>query len=256
MAASARPLRAASAVPTVDLGKVSVPKASDVLASHLRQQILEGKLVEGSALPVERVLASSVGLGRGTVRDALRVLEIEGLVVTRPGRSGGSFVRRPDAGTFERSLNVLVNGRGVRFRSLLETREALEPAAAGLAALHRTDADLADLAAASERLADAAGDIPRFLQCNVDWHVAVGAASHNEIIEAIVNSLSRVMLRSTEIDEFNSATTMADTLKAHDRILAAIQAGDADRARAAMDRHVHTYRLLIEAYPLPEEVQL
>ena len=231
-----------------------MPKASDVLADHLRQQIMEGKLPEGTALPVERVLASSVGLGRGTVRDALRVLEIEGLVVTRPGRAGGSFVRRPDAATFERSLNVLLNGRGIRFRSLLETREALEPAAARLAALHRTDADVVALEKASSGLAEAAGDVPLFLQRNVEWHLAVGAASHNEIIEAIVNSLSRVILRSTEIEELNSAKTMEDTLNAHDHILAAIRAGNPDRAAAAMSKHVHTYRLLVETYEIPEDV--
>src|SRR3954451_18891083 len=88
------------------LSRVSVPKASDILADHLRQQIRDGTLAEGTALPVERELAAGVGLSRQTVRDALRVLEIEGLVVTRPGRNGGSFVRRPDAGTLERNLHV------------------------------------------------------------------------------------------------------------------------------------------------------
>lgn len=254
MASSSQPKPKDAGPPPVDIGRVSVPKASDVLANHLRQQILEGKLVEGSALPVERVLASSVGLGRGTVRDALRVLEIEGLVVTRPGRAGGSFVRRPDSTTFERSLNVLVNGRGIRFRSLLETREALEPAAARLAAVYRTEDDLVALEEAATNLADAAGDIPRFLQRNVEWHVAVGVASHNEIIEAIVNSLSRVMLRSTEIDDFNSDKTMADTLKAHDKILAAIRSGDPVKAESAMAKHVHTYRVMVETYEIPEDV--
>lgn len=240
------------------LGRVTVPKASDVLADQLRQQILDGTLPEGSALPVERVLASTVGLGRGTVRDALRVLEIEGLVVTKPGRAGGSFVRRPDSTTFTRSLNVLMHGRGIRFRSLLETREALEPSAARLAALHRTDADLAALEETSEKLLAAkdAGDIPLFLAQNVEWHVAVGAASHNEIIDVIVHSLSRVMLRSTEIDDFNSEKTMGDTIKAHGKILDAIRQGDADRAAAAMTKHVHTYRVLVEEYALPTDVPL
>lgn len=239
----------------VTFPRVSVPKASDVLAEHLRQQILDGTLVEGSALPVERDLAALVGLGRQTVRDALRVLEIEGLVMTRPGRAGGSFVRRPDTGTLERNLSVLVSGRGVRFRSLLETREALEPAAAQLAALHRTPSDLTRLDEAADRLATAQ-DIPGFLQCNADWHVAVATASHNEIIEAVVSSLSRVILRSTDIDEFNSEETMAATLKAHDRIMAAIRAGDGDRAASAMSNHVHTYRTLVETYDVPEDVPL
>jgi GntR family transcriptional regulator, transcriptional repressor for pyruvate dehydrogenase complex len=237
------------------LGRVTVPKASDVLADHLRQQIRDGTLAEGAALPVERELAAAVGLGRQTVRDALRVLEIEGLVVTRAGRAGGSFVRRPDAGTLERNLHALVSGRGVRLRSLLEAREALEPAAARLAALHRTSADLAMLDEAAARLASA-GDVPTFLQCNADWHVAIATASHNEIIAAVVSSLSRVILRSTDIDELNSEVTMAVTLKAHDRILAAIRSGDGDRAAAAMAKHVHTYRELVETYDVPEDIPL
>ena len=241
---------------TVDLGRVAVPKASDVLAEQLRQQILEGKLPEGAALPVERVLASSVGLARGTVRDALLVLEIEGLVETRPGRAGGSFVRRPDSATFERSLRVLVNGRGVRLQALLETREALEPAAARLAALRRTDADLEALENAASAMAESTEDIPRFLERNVDWHLAVGAASHNEIIEAMVNSLSRVILHSTEIPAFNSPETMAQTLKAHDRILRAIRSGQPDKAAWAMDKHVHGYADLLQNYTVPDDVPL
>lgn len=258
MAATTNGARGGKATPDrlpVQLGTVTVPKASDVLANHLREQILDGTLPEGSALPVERVLASSVGLGRGTVRDALRVLEIEGLVVTRPGRAGGSFVRRPDVSTFERSLSVLVHGRGVRRRSLLEAREALEPAAARLAALHRTDEDLARLEAAAAAQAAAVTDIPTFLECNVEWHLAVGAASHNEIIETIVTSLSRVLLRSTDVDSFNNDRTMAATLKAHDRILKAIRAGDGDKAELAMGKHVHTYRTMLETV-VPEDVTL
>jgi GntR family transcriptional repressor for pyruvate dehydrogenase complex len=238
------------------LGQVVVPKASDVLANHLREQILTGKLAEGTALPVERVLASSVGLSRGTVRDALRVLEIEGLVTTRPGRAGGSFVRRPDATTLQRSLNVLVSGGGVRFTSLLETREALEPAAARLAALHRTDEELSRLDAASQQMRDAIGDIPRFLELNVEWHLAVFAASHNEIMHVILDSLSRAIRNATDQSDFNSRSTMADTLVAHDRIVDAIRRGDPDRAASAMEKHVHGYRELLESYDVPEKLAL
>jgi len=238
------------------IGLVKVPKASDVLANRLRAQILESDMPEGTALPVERELAASVGLGRQTVRDALRVLEIEGLVVTRPGRAGGSFVRRPDTATLQRSLQSLITGRGIRFQSVLEAREGLEPIAARLAALYRTDADLVALEEAAGRMAESTHDIGRFLQHNVDWHVAVGAASHNEIIEAVVNSLSLVILRSTDITDFNSEITMAATIKAHDRILAAIRAGNGDRAAAAMGRHVHIYREMVQEFQIPEEISI
>jgi DNA-binding FadR family transcriptional regulator len=238
------------------LQKVHVPKASDVLAGHLREQILSGALAEGAALPVERELAASVGLGRGTVRDALRTLEIEGLIVTRPGRSGGSFVRRPDMQTFERSLNALIGGGSVRFRSLLEAREALEPAAARLAAHNRTDNDLTVLDQASERLVSCVNDIPRFLVANVDWHLAVSAASHNEVIQAIVSSLAKVLLKSTEIESFNSEKTMKATIRVHDRVVEAIRRRDADEAGRLMTAHVHTYAVLAERHGVPPDADV
>lgn len=243
--------------PTFAIGRVAVPKASDVLANHLREQILSGKLPQGSALPVERELASSVGLSRGVVRDALRVLEIEGLISTRPGRAGGSFVRRPDAGTLQRSLNALMSGQGVRFSSLLEMRDALEPAAAELAALNRTEEDLARLDEVSEQLRAAVPrDIPRFLQHNIDWHVAVVAASHNEIMQIVLDSLSRAILAATDNAEFNNERTMTETIRAHDKILAAIRAGNAQKASQAMGKHVHGYRVLIEAFEHPEQLRV
>ena len=238
------------------LGPVAVPKASDVLANHLREQILSGALTEGAALPVERELAASVGLSRGTVRDALRVLEIEGLITTRPGRAGGSFVRRPDATTLQRSLSALVNGRGVRYQSLLETRDALEPAAAGLAAMNRTGEDLARLDEAAARLKEALDDIPTFLQRNAEWHMAVVAASGNEIMQIILDSLSQAIVAATDISEFNSPKTMAATLAAHDRILTAIRKGDPAKAEAAMSKHVHGYRVLIESFAHPDELRV
>lgn len=238
------------------LGPVAVPKASDVLANHLRGQILDGTLAEGTPLPVERELAASVGLSRGTVRDALRVLEIEGLITTRPGRAGGSFVRRPDATTLQRSLSALVSGRGVRFQSLLEARDALEPAAAALAATQRTERDLTRLEEASELLRNAVDDIPTFLRRNAEWHMAVVAASGNEIMQIILDSLSQAIVAATDNSEFNTPKTMADTITAHDRVLAAIRKGDPAKAEAAMAKHVHGYRVLIESFAHPDELRV
>ena len=79
---------------SLDLAAVVVPKASDVLAARLREMILSSGLAEGTPLPTERELVTQSGLSRASVREALRVLETEGLVVTRAGRDGGSQVRR------------------------------------------------------------------------------------------------------------------------------------------------------------------
>lgn len=243
-------------VPDVGVGRITVPKASDVLADELRQQILRGDLPPGSALPVERELAASARLSRTAVREALRILEIEGLVQTKPGRSGGSFVRRPSVQAMERTVIAFVAGRNVKFRALLEVREAIEPAAAELAAGHRIDQDLDEIGRASERLEAAIDDVPRFLEANLDWHVAVVQASHNDLMYAFMRSLSPAILEGTNIDNFNSDETRDLTVRAHRKVVAAILRQDGPAARRAMGRHVHAYRVEVERREVPEELVL
>jgi GntR family transcriptional repressor for pyruvate dehydrogenase complex len=222
--------------------RLSVPKASDVLADELRQKIFSGELKEGEVLPVERVLSTETGLSRGTVREALRALELEGLVHTRPGRAGGSFVRRPDTSTFERSLNILVGGQGVHFGVLVEAREAIEPSAAALAAQHRTDADLVNLRDAADRMRDTVSHVHLFKEHNVTWHLAVVEATHNEIMQAYVGSLWKTISRGIDVATLYSSRTLQETLIAHERIYRAIEAGDQARAYAAMAKHAVAYR--------------
>lgn len=242
--------------PGLVLGGLRVPKASDVLADELRRQILDGVLPEGAALPVERDLAATSGLSRTAVREALRILEIDGLVQTRPGRAGGSFVRRPDASSMARSVGAFVAGRKVKFRALLEVREALEPAGAELAATYRDDDDLAELDNACQRLEESFDDVSGFLLRNLEWHVAVVHASHNDLMDAFIRSLSQAILHGTEIEDFYSETTRELTAAAHRKVVAAIRDGDAGKARRTMTRHVHAYRVEVESREVPEELFL
>ena len=111
----------------IDLSPVFVPKAADVLAETLREQILNGRLGVGSLLPNERELSERAGLSRTSVREALRILEVEGLIATRTGRNGGSEVVRPTSATLERSIGIFIRGQNIRNQSVLEVREAIEP---------------------------------------------------------------------------------------------------------------------------------
>ena len=85
------------AASAITVKRLVVPKAPDVLAEHLRETILRGELAEGSPLPTERELGERSGLSRASVREALRILESEGLIQTRPGRNGGASVKQPTA---------------------------------------------------------------------------------------------------------------------------------------------------------------
>lgn len=240
-------------LPSSGLG---VPKASDVLANELRRQILDGSIPEGSALPVERVLAAESGLSRTAVREALRILEIDGLVQTKPGRSGGSFVRRPDLQSIDRTLAVFMTARQVKFRSLLEVREALEPVGAELAARHRSNEDLDSLRRSNELLEASFDDAREFLRRNVEWHIRVVRASHNDLMHAFILSLSKAIHRGTDIDYFDSDEIRELTIVSHCKVTDAIAKQDPTRARRAMERHVHAYRVEVETQPAPEELNL
>src|SRR5258707_7489369 len=82
----------------VRLTPMPVPKASDVLADDLRERILLGEFPEGTALPTERDLVAQTQMSRATVREALRILEVQGLIRIKTGPAGGAFVQKPDNG--------------------------------------------------------------------------------------------------------------------------------------------------------------
>src|ERR1700716_891981 len=167
---------------SVVLTPVDVPKASDVLARELRERILSGELTEGTALPAERALVKQTQMSRATEREALRILEVQNLVRVRAGRAGGAFVQRPTTKSMANSVTLMIRGQKTKLADLMETREALEPFCAELAARNRTDDDLAELDRANEAIADPQADLEQFLQANLDWHVGVAVASHNELL--------------------------------------------------------------------------
>lgn len=225
---------------------VVVPKASDVLAAKLRELILSSGLAEGTPLPTERELVVQSGLSRTSVREALRVLETEGLVQTRAGRNGGSQVRRPGRESISRSFELFVRSHGVRFEALLEAREAIEPAAAGLAAVHRADSDLAEMARLHEALGRVNDDIPEHVRLNLAWHRAVMRASRNELLIAFFDAISQSVQAATESQALNSAEVRREVVRAHARVLDAIKAQDAEAAFRRMQRHVGAYTATVK----------
>ena len=213
-------MEAADAVTTpsrsdIRLSPVDVPKASDVLAGELRERILNGELAEGAPLPAERELVKQTQMSRATVREALRILEVQNLVRVKAGRAGGAFVQRPTTKSMASSVSMLIRGRHIKLVDLMETREALEPFCAELAARNRTDEELAELDRANEAIADPEADLEQFLQANLDWHVGVAVASHNELLTGFMIALSQAIYAGTENAAFVDAEVRAVTTRRH-----------------------------------------
>jgi DNA-binding FadR family transcriptional regulator len=227
------------------LGPIRIQKGFESLAEALAEQILTNKIKPGELLPNERELGEVSGLSRGSVREALRVLEAQGLVTTKLGRKGGR-VASPAAGeTFRRSIEFFIRGQRISLSVMMETVEVLEPNLAQLAAKNRDDEDIARLRAASNKLA-ATTSPTHFVTANLRWHSEMAKASHNPLLIAIHDAFGPEML-NPRIAGFVSEQVRAAVVHAVDRIELAIVESDDEAARRRMARLVKAYRISVEA---------
>ena len=238
----------------VTVARILVPKPHDVLANHLRDGILRGDIAEGEALPSERELVDQTGLTRGAVREALKTLSVEGLVQTRHGRFGGSVVTLPGQESMTTAINRFVQGRKLSLRTLQETRNALEPFLARLAAERRTEEDLRELKSLHADLVASVADFQEFASINVKWHNAVAKASGNELLAAVLYSIAHGVHIATATEEYDTMETRKQVIHIHSRINDAIEAGNADLAERGMRQHMaatHARPLALEKSSIP-----
>jgi GntR family transcriptional regulator, transcriptional repressor for pyruvate dehydrogenase complex len=223
------------------LGLIDVPKSCDMLAARLRNQILSGHLVAGQQLPPERDLMEQTGISRNAVREALRILETEGLVTTRLGRYGGSFVCQPTDEMFSRYLTIFSRSHSIPLKSLVQARQALEPQVALLAALNRTDDDLRALAEGVKSL-EKMEDSAAFLDMNMHCHTLVARASHNQLLQVFLSSLSGLIRDvAGEMEDSLVTKVRKDVLRFHQQLLDAIRKQDAEAAVRRTTRHIKAY---------------
>lgn len=223
------------------LQPISVPKAADILAERLRDLILSGKVPEGDMLPTERELVAESGLSRSSVREALRVLEVEGLIITRPGRAGGSTVKLPGSGSVARSIELFVKTHGIRLSDLLDCRLGVEPFLASRAAMHRTPEELIEIQDLHQRFSESTRDLLTYKRLNLDWHLAVARASKNELLIVLMEAIADPIFDSSGYQEVTTEAIRAAAVKAHTGIVRAIEDQDADAAFNRMQRHLSAY---------------
>jgi GntR family transcriptional repressor for pyruvate dehydrogenase complex len=214
------------------------PKASDILANDLRAYIVGNALVEGTQLPPEAELISRLRLSRATVREALRLLEAEGLITIRRGPRGGITVRHPDPEHVSRSLATMVALADAPLRELFAFRKVVEPAAAASAARLATEEQRKQLAA----LLDNPGTE---LSERVDFHVLIAEMSGNVLFHMILAALHDVLEWHVQREEL-TASDVDQTWLAHKKIAQAIIAGDEARAARAMGKHIEVFEARME----------
>ncbi|MEE8601378.1 FadR/GntR family transcriptional regulator [Euzebya tangerina] len=219
--------------------------ASDKVASELRDRIVSGDLSLGAKLPNEGELGDLFGVSRLTAREALKALGSEGLIETKRGVNGGSFIVAPApahvADRLETSVGLLSAAEVLSVQDLLEARSMVEVPAARLAAERRTEDDVTQLRICVEEEVE----VSSALDVRLAFHDRVVGASKNPLLSIMSRSVHQP-LRTRFLRDKAGAAFWRDVHHDHGRIADAIAAGDADAAAAEMAAHLDRLRITYE----------
>jgi GntR family transcriptional regulator, transcriptional repressor for pyruvate dehydrogenase complex len=213
-----------------------VDKLSERLARSILSDIVEGQLPVGATLPSEMAMMESHGVGRNSLREALRILEIHGLVKIKPGPRGGPVVASVSSSDLARSSSFYFNAIGATFGDLLNARLIVEPLMARLASTNLTPESAEALSVALAHHDEADSDAEHWLPASANFHLIVNGLSGNPILDLVCRALMDVYLERTP-SSYPTAES-EDVRRTHRLIVKAIIAGDADLAERRMRRHI------------------
>jgi len=215
-------------------------KAYVLAAEQIRGRILDGTWRAGDRIPSEKELAEQLGVGRGSVREALRIVEALGWIQIRPGE--GALVSERSSPLGMTVISDVVPPHHTNLADLWETRKIIEPTAAALAAERNEPATLRAIAETLKRM-ETLTRRSRWVQAlrlNPDFHLAVGRASGNKVLAGVQEQLAHLE-RAVAVSEGEPDATperVQKVLAEHRAILEAIRANNPREARQAMFQHL------------------
>ena len=208
------------------------PRLYEQVVSQIQSWIAENGIGVGDRLPPERELATRLGVSRATVSQALVAMEVAGVVSVRHG--DGVILMEPAGST--KVIHAL-RQHAQQLPDIIEAREALETKLAALAAVRRTEQDLAaidDALEVMERDIQAGG---RGVEGDELFHAAVTAAGHSRLLAKMMVEISD-LIRETRIESLAQPDRPMNSLHGHRKVAEAIRAGDAVAAVEAMQAHI------------------
>ncbi|WEG08222.1 FCD domain-containing protein [Microbacterium horticulturae] len=222
---------------TAALGTLPSGTPVSEVARRLLDLFTGGSLTPGTRLPPERQLATTLGVGRSAVREALAALEILGIVDVRPG--SGTYLRGTASELLPQTLRwgLLIGERNTA--QLLELREGLEIYVARLAAARADEATCVRLEKSVARMRAKIDDLAAFARADLDFHHALAEAAGNDMLTDhlhVIRSLLQVYADRAVHDREQAERALAE----HQAVLAAVRAADGDAAASAMAVHMAT----------------
>ena len=226
-----------------------LPRMAELVASDLRRRIIGGNLEDGAELPREAELLEEFSVSRPSLREALRILETEGLIRIRRGKVGGAIVRRPTAQSTAYHVGLTLQSRGVTLRDLAQARGVLEPACAGFAASQDARSRKKIVKQLSELIDEneaCLGESYAFTESALKFHAALVELSGNTTVAVLAGALEAVWSsqerhwaeRVSHDGGYPDPRAQGEALRAHRRVVRAIEEGDPDTAIQSMRTHL------------------
>lgn len=218
-----------------------IPKSSEVLAQALVRDMVARNLAPGQLLLQEAAMMDKYGVGRSTVREALRILEVNGLVTLRPGPNGGPRVRRASPADFGRMASLFLQAERTRLSEVLDARRFLEPASVRDAARRQDPQFLRQVESlqARGRALDVT-DNERYRALMREFHEVMMSGSSNRIFTLVGLGLMSMFWGRVD-GELQPAGQRRDVVEEHDRVLTAVLAGREDEAEKYMAEHMDRF---------------
>ena len=224
-------------------------KVAESIAREIVQDIRRNNLGPGDTLPAESAMLERFGVGRGSLREALRILEVNGLVVLKPGPRGGPVVAPHDPASFGQMMTLHLQALGATYRQLLDARLECEAVLARKAAEREGDEAAAIVRAALTAVPVKAGEDETYTVATRGFHHAVGQASGSPVLALVADAIYAIWsVRVTRV--LYPAEHREKVLKDHAAIARAIERRDPKRAERLMREHMERYREFCEErYP-------
>lgn len=220
-------------------------KTAMLLAQRIVAEITEKGLEPGATLPPEGEMLTVYGVARGTLREALRYLESQGVLEIRPGPKGGPVVTTPDPRYLASTLALMLEMTGAPYRTVVEARQVIEPRMAAQAAEVATEEEIQELADSVERMAGVTKSLPDFLEENRAFHDITTRIARNVLFEQLLASLGWIT-DGTALGVDYPKRSRVHVLEVHESILEAISAHDAPLAEERMRAHLDDYAAYLQ----------
>src|SRR3712207_2733334 len=210
-------------------------KLYEEVAARIRDLIADGELSPGQALPSERKLAEQFKVGRAVIREAIRQLEVSGLVESRHG--GGNYVREVTVEHLVAPIASVLNGMSHLREELMDARLFFEPQIARAAAVRATPEDLRLLEDVIRRQEEHAPNGKLGAEEDAEFHDLLARATHNTVVERVMEVIDNLLVDS-QAGLFRSVQRWRISLEGNRRILEAVRSHDQEAAQKAMVEHL------------------